>query len=149
RYNDKAPWPPAADGAGPSLQRLVSGAYGNEPTNWFTSGGSPGRTHAFNISPTVTLTSPTNNSTYQAPANVSITADANDTDGAIIKVEFYADGTKIGEDSTFPYSFIWSNALTGNRTLTARAIDTSFATALSAPVTIFVNTFPVGTGTGL
>src|SRR6185503_2382283 len=37
----------------------------------------------------------------------------------------------------------------GTRTLTARAIDTSFGTALSAPIVITVNPFPVGTGTGL
>lgn len=34
RYNDKAPWPPAADGSGPSLQRRNSFAYGNDPINW-------------------------------------------------------------------------------------------------------------------
>ena len=31
RYNDRAPWPPAADGSGMSLQRLRASAYGNEP----------------------------------------------------------------------------------------------------------------------
>ena len=34
RYNDKAPWPAAADGSGPSLQRRSSAAYGNDPANW-------------------------------------------------------------------------------------------------------------------
>ena len=34
RYNDKAPWSPAADGGGPSLQRQNPAAYGNDPTNW-------------------------------------------------------------------------------------------------------------------
>ena len=29
RYNDKEPWPPAADGSGPSLQRKVAAAYGD------------------------------------------------------------------------------------------------------------------------
>src|SRR5262249_29983591 len=38
RYNDKPPWPLAADGDGPSLQRRAPTAYGNEPTNWFASG---------------------------------------------------------------------------------------------------------------
>jgi hypothetical protein len=42
RYNDKAPWPPAADGSGPSLLRLVPGAYGNDPTNWIAASPSPG-----------------------------------------------------------------------------------------------------------
>jgi hypothetical protein len=38
RYNDRIPWPPGADGDGPSLQRRSPLLYGNEPTNWFASG---------------------------------------------------------------------------------------------------------------
>jgi hypothetical protein len=34
RYGDTAPWPPAADGAGASLQRLNNAAFGNDPINW-------------------------------------------------------------------------------------------------------------------
>ena len=43
RYRDQAPWPGAADGTGPSLQRRSSAAYGNDPANWFASSPSPGR----------------------------------------------------------------------------------------------------------
>jgi len=43
RYNDKAPWPPAADGSGPSLQRNVSSDYGDDPINWFAAAPTPGR----------------------------------------------------------------------------------------------------------
>jgi hypothetical protein len=43
RYNDRAPWPPGADGGGPSLQRLVSPAYGNDPINWDAAAPTPGR----------------------------------------------------------------------------------------------------------
>jgi len=42
RYNDKAPWPPAADGSGASLQRLNVAAYGNDPINWTASAPTPG-----------------------------------------------------------------------------------------------------------
>jgi hypothetical protein len=42
RYNDKAPWPAAADGGGASLQRLVSFNYGNDPANWIPAPPSPG-----------------------------------------------------------------------------------------------------------
>lgn len=42
RYNDKAPWPPAADGSGQSLQRLSAMAYADDPTNWFAGIPSPG-----------------------------------------------------------------------------------------------------------
>jgi len=43
-YNDKAPWPVEADGAGASLQRVMAAEYGNDPYNWMagTLNGSPG-----------------------------------------------------------------------------------------------------------
>ncbi len=34
RYNDKAPWPTEANGAGPSLERLPPDGFGMEPLNW-------------------------------------------------------------------------------------------------------------------
>jgi hypothetical protein len=43
RYNDKAPWPPAADGSGLSLQRVQLSGYGNEPTNWVAAAPTPGQ----------------------------------------------------------------------------------------------------------
>jgi hypothetical protein len=43
RYNDKAPWPPAADGAGASLQRQEAAAYANDPINWVAADPTPGR----------------------------------------------------------------------------------------------------------
>ena len=42
RYNDKTPWPPGADGGGPSLQRRVPSAYGNDPINWEAALPTPG-----------------------------------------------------------------------------------------------------------
>jgi hypothetical protein len=42
RYNDKSPWPAAADGSGPSLQRKSAAAYGNDPANWEAAVATPG-----------------------------------------------------------------------------------------------------------
>jgi hypothetical protein len=42
RYNDKAPWPPATDGSGPSLQRRDPQAYGDDPINWTAAAPTPG-----------------------------------------------------------------------------------------------------------
>jgi hypothetical protein len=42
RYNDRKPWPLAADGAGASLQRIVPGAYGDDPINWLAVVPNPG-----------------------------------------------------------------------------------------------------------
>ena len=46
RYNDKAPWPAAADGSGPSLQRKYSNQYGDDPINWQAATATPGRENA-------------------------------------------------------------------------------------------------------
>ena len=42
RFNDKSPWPAAADGGGLSLQRVTAGAFGNEPLNWTAAAPTPG-----------------------------------------------------------------------------------------------------------
>ncbi|MEY2407595.1 MAG: hypothetical protein QOF48_265 [Verrucomicrobiota bacterium] len=57
RYNDRKPWPLSADGAGASLQRLVPGAYGNDPTNWVAAIPTPG-THGLSGSIPAITTQP-------------------------------------------------------------------------------------------
>ena len=41
-YHDSAPWPPAADGTGVSLNRVSGPAFGDDPANWFAAAPSPG-----------------------------------------------------------------------------------------------------------
>jgi hypothetical protein len=54
RYNDRLPWPPAADGAGASLQRRQPSAYGNEPANWSAAIPTPGLLLPQGNSPVIT-----------------------------------------------------------------------------------------------
>ncbi len=42
RYNDRAPWPIAADGSGASLQRRMVSSYGDDPANWDAANSTPG-----------------------------------------------------------------------------------------------------------
>jgi hypothetical protein len=42
-YGDTAPWPPGADGAGDSLQRINAAEYGNDPVNWIAKAPTAGR----------------------------------------------------------------------------------------------------------
>jgi hypothetical protein len=42
RYNDKAPWPTNAIGAGISLQRINASSYGDDPANWQRGASTPG-----------------------------------------------------------------------------------------------------------
>jgi len=48
RYNDRSPWPVAADGGGASLHRQIPSAYGNDPINWFAGNPSPGQLEVVN-----------------------------------------------------------------------------------------------------
>ncbi len=41
-YTDGAPWPDAADGDGPSLQRISRSVIGNDPANWSAVAATPG-----------------------------------------------------------------------------------------------------------
>lgn len=95
--------------------------------------------------PTVTITSPANNASFNAPANISIAATASDADGTVAKVEFYEGLNKLGEDLTAPYNFSWNNVAGGNYVLTAKAIDNAGLIGSSSAVNISVispNTAP-------
>lgn len=41
-FNDASPWPTTPDGSGPSLTRISSMIYGDNPANWQGAGASPG-----------------------------------------------------------------------------------------------------------
>jgi len=92
-----------------------------------------------NTPPTVSLTAPANNSSYTAPATVTITASASDADGALSKVDFYNGSTLLGTDNTAPYAYTWSNVAAGTYSITAKATDNENAVTTSATVVITVN----------
>jgi Galactose oxidase-like, Early set domain/Bacterial Ig domain len=94
--------------------------------------------------PTVTLTQPANGATFSPPATVSLAATASDVDGTVAKVEFFSGATKLGEDTTAPYTFTWSGVGVGTYTLTARATDDvgQSATSAAAVITVAGNAAP-------
>ncbi|MBN2610566.1 MAG: Ig-like domain-containing protein [Bacteroidales bacterium] len=89
------------------------------------------------IPPTVSIISPANNAILNAGATINITALASDADGSITNVEFFKNGTKIGEDNTLPYECTWIT-VAGTFDLTARAVDNSGNQTTSTKVTITV-----------
>jgi endoglucanase Acf2 len=91
-----------------------------------------------NAIPTVNITSPTNNTSFSQGTSITITASANDLDGTISKVEFFDGATKIGEDTTSPFSVSWNNASVGNHQLKAIATDNESATAESQIINISI-----------
>jgi len=91
--------------------------------------------------PQVTMTSPANGTTINSGDAIILTADATDEDGegTLIKVEFFQNSIKLGEDDTAPYTFAWSNAPAGNYTLTAKVIDNMEMATTSTPVSVTVS----------
>lgn len=90
------------------------------------------------IAPQITIVSPVSNSSLTAPASTTIAANATDEDGSIVKVEFFAGTTKLGEDLTAPYSFEWSNISAGSYSITAKATDNTGLFASSTEISVNV-----------
>ncbi|UOQ82155.1 Ig-like domain-containing protein [Hymenobacter sp. 5414T-23] len=88
--------------------------------------------------PTVSLTSPTAAATFAAPATITLTASAADTDGTISKVEFYQGTTLLSTATTAPYSYSWTGVAAGSYALTAKAFDNSGLATTSAAVAVTV-----------
>ena len=98
-----------------------------------------------NIRPSVSLTAPQNGQEFVVGEPITISADASDVDGTVVRVEFYDGSTLLATDTSAPYQFDWLDAPTGNRTLSARAYDDLDGMTLSAPVSITV--LPGASGT--
>ena len=92
-----------------------------------------------NAPPTVVIASASNNAAFTAPADITITATASDSDGSISKVEFFQGETRLGEATNAPYSTVWSNVIAGSYWITARATDDGGAVATSIPMNVIVN----------
>lgn len=109
--------------------------------NW--SGGGIVDPDPSNRLPVVNITNPTNNASRNVGANITIRANASDSDGRITKVEFYNGSSKIGQDNTSPYRFTIRNARAGTYNLTAKATDNRGGTRTSSIVRVRVsNTDP-------
>jgi hypothetical protein len=89
--------------------------------------------------PTVALTQPTNNTAFGAPASIALAATASDLDGSVTNVEFFADGVKVGEDDSSPYSVNWAAPSVGLRSLYAVATDNQGGSTRSASIHISVH----------
>src|SRR5690606_22492715 len=93
-----------------------------------------------NQPPTVSLTAPAAGSSFTAGSNITLSANASDSDGTVTQVEFFQGSTSLGVDTSAPYSITWSNVAAGNYTLKAVATDDDNAVASSATANITVTT---------
>lgn len=115
---------------GAYLRQQLQQAYPNGiPSN-------PGTGDA--TAPQVSLTTSSSNATVGQ--TVTLNATASDNTG-VTKVEFYQGSTKLGEDTTSPYSYTWNTAglSAGTYTLTAKAYDAAGNVATSLATTVTLN----------
>jgi PKD repeat protein len=89
------------------------------------------------VAPTVNLISLTRGN-FTAPASINLVAEAADRDGTVAKVEFFNGNIKIGEATSAPYSFTWTNVAAGTYMITARATDNSGLTSTSQRMEVIV-----------
>ena len=106
-----------------------------------------------NLPPSVALTVPYEGDTFTAGSNIDVGADARDSDGSIVKVEFFRGRVSLGVDDSAPYALTWNNAVAGDHVIKAVATDDENASA-EATVTIHVtapsaDTTPPNVPTGL
>jgi RHS repeat-associated protein len=92
-----------------------------------------------NALPIVSLTSPSSNASFKAPANIPLAVQVADTDGSIVRVEFFYGGTLITALRASPYSFVWSEVPQGAYALTARVTDNLGGIVTSVLVNVTVN----------
>ena len=92
-----------------------------------------------NQPPVVSVTAPTGGSTFAAPANITVSAQASDPENRLSRVDFFAGSTKIGSLTAAPFTITWSAVPAGTYALTAVAFDLDGGSTTSAPVTIDVS----------
>ncbi len=91
--------------------------------------------------PSVTITSPSDGAIFDALDTITVEVTANTGTGSIVKVEFFSDWNKLGEDDTSPYSFDWEGVPSGIYTITARVVrDDGFASTANIDVEITTST---------
>ena len=98
-----------------------------------------------NNSPTITITEPTNNATFVAPATITLRVNASDSDGTVTNVQFFRGGSLLGSDSVSPFTLVLNSLTSRTYNFTARAVDNLGADSVSAPVSVRVVDLRFGT----
>jgi hypothetical protein len=111
--------------------------FKNNTTNGLLKGFSFG-SGTINQLPTVSITAPGNNTTFTAPASITLTANAADADGTVSSVQFFNGTTLLGTSTNSPYSFVWANVAAGTYAITAMTTDNSGAVTISTAITVVV-----------
>ena len=92
-----------------------------------------------NSLPSISINSPENEASFSEGEAIEISTLVSDLDGTISKVEFYSGNTKIGETSSTPFNYSWTDPSIGIHQITAVAIDNQGGEKKSQAVEVSVN----------
>lgn len=98
-----------------------------------------------NQPPSISITTPSPNTTVEAGSNITIAASAVDNDGSVVRVSFYDGDTLLGTASTSPYQFTINNLSNTAHQFSAVALDGGGLEAKSQIVSINVTNTQVVT----
>lgn len=90
-----------------------------------------------NLAPTISLTSPSSSLSILANQDVTLAAEATDSDGEISRVDFLVDGVVVEQVTQSPYHATWL-AVAGSHTISAIAYDDKDLASEVSSVTINV-----------
>ena len=96
-----------------------------------------------NALPAVAISAPANGTTVAPGNSLNLTAIATDSNGTISRVEYWANGVKLGQATSAPYTVSWTPLLVGTYAIVAIAVDnvggmtasTAVNLTVSAPIT--------------
>jgi hypothetical protein len=145
-------WQVTAGQLAPGITLSTSGDLSGTPTTagtWsFTatvydaqdSSRNASRTFALSVAPAVqppvvTLTA-SRSGVIPVGAPVTLTANATDSDGTVVRVDFFINGVAAGSDTSAPFTLAWVARAGGPHTATATATDDDAASATSAALTL-------------
>ncbi|HUL51061.1 MAG TPA: Ig-like domain-containing protein, partial [Candidatus Nitrosotalea sp.] len=95
---------------------------------------------ATNTPPRVTITKPADAAMFAEPADVTIDANASDTEGPVASVRFFLNTTSPGIVTSSPFQLVASNLTAGTYAIRAVALDGGGLSSTSAVVNISVVT---------
>ncbi|MDB6038168.1 MAG: large protein, partial [Verrucomicrobiales bacterium] len=120
-----------------NVQLTNAGVYTLTASNKYDKTVSRAAALAVNRPPTISLISPSDQASFTEGDQITLTANVQDQDGAISKVEFYDGGTLIGTVTAMPYSMQRSFSV-GVHTVSAKVTDDGNAAVASSPVAFTV-----------
>jgi len=95
------------------------------------------------VPPSISIVEPVRDAVFGAPADIAITAVADENGEPAEAVDFFAGEELVGSAVTSPFGILWTNVPSGSYLLTAVMTNHSGNAVTSAPVRIVVNASPI------